>query len=139
MFLFPVLQGYVIAPRTYIPEDGPYPYLAFEVSHWADPYPPPPLRPLLIVAVMHSQDWRFGIPSLETEINRLADAAFSGEGRGGTAISTVYWIGVIGHHWRFGVKDNGQEAKPLIGWHHTTHDEASFEDFQRLAALVAKM
>jgi hypothetical protein len=89
---------------------------------------------------MYGQDWQAGIPSLETEINRLVDAAFRGETTGGIAISKVYWIGVIGPHWRFGVKeDNGQTATPLIDWHDTAHDEASFEDFQRLVALVATM
>jgi hypothetical protein len=139
-FLFPASQDYIVTPIPYFPLDNHQPpYVAFEVSQWNKPCSPP-WRPLLIVAVMHSQDWRAGIPSLETKINRLIDAAFSGETRGGTAISTVYWMGVIGPHWRFGVKEeNGQEAKQLIDWHHTAHDEVSFDDFQRLAALVAKM
>ena len=129
-------------PLPYFPLDNHQPpYLAFEVFQRIKPGSLP-WRPLLIVAVMHSKDLRAGISSLETEINRLIDAAFSGDTslRGGTAVSKVYWMGVIGPHWRFGVKeDNGRKVKPLIDWHHTAHDEASFDDFQRLAALVAKM
>ena len=141
-FLFPVSQGYFVTPMAYFPINNHQPpYLAFEVSRWTEPPRSGPLRrPLLIVVLMYSKDWQAGIPSLETEINRLIDAAFSGETIGGTAISKVYWIGVIGSHWRFGVKeDNGQRATPLIDWHDTTHDEASFDDFQQLAALVGKM
>ena len=141
-FLFPVSQGYFVTPMAYFPINNHQPpYLAFEVSRWTEPPRSGPLRrPLLIVVLMYSKDWQAGIPSLETEINRLIDAAFSGETIGGTAISKVYWIGVIGPHWRFGVKeDNGQRATPLIDWHDTTHDEASFDDFQHLAALVGKM
>ena len=141
-FLFPVSQGYFVTPMAYFPINNHQPpYLAFEVSRWTEPPRSGPLRrPLLIVVLMYSKDWQAGIPSLETEINRLIDAAFSGETIGGTAISKVYWIGVIGPHWRFGVKeDNGQRATPLIDWHDTTHDEASFDDFQYLAALVGKM
>jgi len=33
-------------------------------------------------------------------------------------------------------KDNGQSPVPLIGWHDTTHDAASYADLQKLAALV---
>lgn len=50
---------------------------------------------------------------------------------------------MIGPHWKYGVKeDDGQGEgvnhglRPLIEWHHTTHDDASFADFLELAALV---
>ena len=29
--------------------------------------------------------------------------------------------------------------KPLIDWHETIHDEASYDDFQRLVALIADL
>src|ERR1700677_630917 len=98
-------------------------------------------RTVLIVVVMPNPDWQAGIPLLETEINRQADIAFSGGVHGpchGPAFSKLYWIGVLGPHWRYGVKeDNGQELRPLIAWHDTTHDQASYDDFQHLAALAA--
>ena len=46
------------------------------------------------------------------------------------ATSKVFWIGTIGHHWRYGVKeDNGREMTPLIDWHETIHDEAIVRRF----------
>ena len=64
-----------------------------------------------------------------------ADSAFTS-----TAHSKLYWIGSIGPHWRYGEKeDKGQDVQPLIDWHHTTHDQASFDDLQTLACLVAAL
>jgi hypothetical protein len=112
-------------------------YFLFEVSKSTNA--PQEIRTVLIVAVMHNPDWQAGIPLLEAEINRQADIAFHG-GVGGPAISMVYWIGVLGPHWRYGVKeDSGQELRPLIAWHDTTHDQASYDDFQHLVALLADM
>jgi hypothetical protein len=52
----------------------------------------------------------------------------------------VYWIGVIGPHWRYGVKDDdGQDPIPLIAWHGVTDDQTSYTDLQTLVALVADM
>jgi hypothetical protein len=116
-------------------------YLLFEVSKLTKLPVESRSRTVLIVAVMHSPgpDWRTGIPLLETEINRQADIAFRG-GVGGPAISKVYWVGVLGPHWQYGVKeDNGRELSPSIAWHDTTHDQASYDDFQHLIALLAEM
>ncbi|KAF8261475.1 hypothetical protein EI94DRAFT_797818 [Lactarius quietus] len=97
------------------------------------------IRAVLIVAIMDSPDWRAGVPLLETEINRQTVASFSGT-ISGPAISTVYWMGVIGPHWRYGVKEeNERDARPLTAWHDTAHDQASYDAFQHLTTLVAKM
>jgi hypothetical protein len=43
------------------------------------------------------------------------------------ACRTLYWIAVIGPHWRYGGKDDDGQPKlsKLIPWHDTTHDDAS--------------
>ena len=48
----------------------------------------------------------------------------------------VYWIAAIGPHWRYGEKDDGQDLVPLIGWHDTIHDAASYADLQQLVTLI---
>jgi len=72
------------------------------------------------------------------QIGLQADAAFAG-----TAVEKVYWIGIIGPHWRYGEKegdiDNGRDPKPLIAWHHVTHDQASYCDLIQLVDLVARL
>lgn len=140
--LFPLSRRYMYGPLNCVAKDNGTPYLAYEVSKFIAPSK---YRTVLIVVIMDSPDWRACIPSLETEINHLTDAAFSGAlTRGGAATSKVFWIGTIGHHWQYGVKEGnerelGRELKPLIGWHDTIHDEASYNDFQHLVALIADM
>ena len=52
----------------------------------------------------------------------------------------MYWIGTIGPHWRYGEQmDDGQGPVPLINWHDTTHDQASFNGFRVLADLIHDM
>ena len=134
--LFPISRNYAYWPLHRIAKDKRHtPYLAYEVSEFIAL--PATRRSVLIVVIMESSDWRACVPSLEEGINRLTDDALSGT-LSDRATSKVFWIGTIGHHWRYGVKeDNGREMKPLIDWHETIHDEASFDDFQRLVALVA--
>ena len=63
-----------------------------------------------------------------------ANAAFAG-----TAYAKIYWIGAIGPHWKYGEKDQDDDEQglvPLIDWHDTTHDAASYADRQKLAASV---
>lgn len=77
----------------------------------------------------------------------MTDAAFSGAlSERATATSKLFSIGAISPHWQHIVKeDNGRELqvgqglKPSIGWHDTIHDEASYDDFQDLVALIADM
>jgi hypothetical protein len=121
--LFPASEGYIVVPKR--------PNFMLEVSNLITPEPFQ-LRTILIVKFKNSQHWDAGIPSLEGQINRVADAAFSG-----SAISMVYWIAVIGPHWRYGAKDDGQALRPLIDWHDTTDDQASYDDLQYLTALIA--
>ena len=131
--LFPTTQGYIVAPQRRIPEDSEshVPNFVLEVVRLTTS--PIQLRTVLIVKVRNSQHWEAGIPSLERQIKRQTGAAFSG-----TAVSPVYWIGVIGPHWRYGIKEgDGQDPRPLIAWHDTTHDHASYTDLQALVALVA--
>ncbi|KAF8274311.1 hypothetical protein EI94DRAFT_1714142 [Lactarius quietus] len=137
--LFPPSQDYALTPQGCIAEDSHHtPYLLLEVAKMTY-LPSVQLRTVLIVAIMDGPDWRAGIPLLETEINRQIVASFNGPVRR-SAISMVYWIGVIGPHWRYGVKeDNERDPKPLIAWHDTAHDQASYDTFQHLTALIAKM
>jgi hypothetical protein len=81
-------------------------------------------------------DWNSRIGA--TINNAKADAAFAGiaDAFAGTAHAEVYWIGAIGPHWRYGEKDDGQDPVPLIEWHDTIHDAASYADLQQLVALV---
>lgn len=134
--LFP---GHFVSPLGRISKDSyRTPYLLFEVSKPTNNKPPRKYRTVLVVAVMNYPDWHAGVPFLEAEINRQADAAFT-SGTIGTAISKLYWVGAIGPHWQYGIKDQGQELKPLIAWHGTIHDEASYDDFKDLAALITDM
>jgi len=130
-----VVPRYIITPQRRIPEDSKshIPDFVIEVVKFTGP--PIQLRTVLIVKVKNSQHWPAGVPSLERQLNRQTDTAFSG-----TAVSRVYWIGVIGPHWRYGVKeDDGQDPIPLIAWHDVTDDQASYTDLQTLVALVAAM
>jgi hypothetical protein len=95
-----------------------------------------PARPriVLVVEIRDSPCWRDCIPLSEKWIKRHTDAAFDE-----TAVSKVYWIGVIGPHWRYDVGDDEQDPESLTAWHETTHDQASYTDLQGLVALVAGM
>ena len=133
--LFPISRNYVHWPmRRFAKDKRQTQYIAYEVSEIIAL--PATRRSVLILVIMESSDWQTCIPSLEKEINRLTDAAVSGT-FSDRATSKVFWIGTIGHHWRYGVKeDNGRKMTPLIDWQ-TIHDEASYDVFQRLVALVA--
>jgi hypothetical protein len=91
---------------------------------------------VLIVQFKNYQHWPEGVAQLFVQICRKANSEFAQ-----TAGGKLYWIAVIGPHWRYGIKeDDGQlELSPLIPWHHTTHDDASFDDLQTLAGLVSAL
>jgi hypothetical protein len=94
------------------------------------------LRTILIAEIQNTKYWEWGIPALQRQLNRHTDGAFFAA-FSGTAQSKIYWIETIGPHWRYGEKEyEGQDARLLIDWHHTTHDEASFDDLQTLRSLV---
>ena len=133
--LFPSTQGYVITPQRRIPDDSESHIPDFVIEVVKLSTPPLTFRTVLIVKVKNTQHWPNGIGSLERQINRQTDASFAG-----TAHTKVYWIGAIGSHWRYGEReDNGQDPTPLIDWHHSTHDQASFDDLQVLAGFVAAL
>jgi hypothetical protein len=131
--LFPSAQGYIVTPQRRLPDDpeSHIPDFIIEVVKMSTA--PLTFRSVLIAKIKNSQHWEYGIPALQRQLNRQTDAAFAG-----TAHSKVYWIGTIGPHWRYGEKENDEhDVRPLINWHHTTHDKASFDDLQTLARLVA--
>lgn len=133
--LFPSAQGYIVAPQRRLPEDpeSHIPDFIIEVVKMSTA--PLTFRSVLIVKIKNSQHWEYGIPAFERQLNRQTDAAFAG-----TAHSKVYWIGIFGPHWRYGEKEaDEQDVQPLINWHPTTHDQASFDDLQTLARLVATL
>jgi hypothetical protein len=133
--LFPSTQGYIVTPQRRLPDD-PESYIPDLIIEVVKLIPSPlTFRTVLVVKVKNTQHWQSGIPALERQLNRQTDASFAG-----TAYSKVYWIGTIGPHWRYGEReDNGQDLHPLIDWHHTTHDQASFNDLQVLADLVSAL
>lgn len=134
-FLFPPAEGYVVTPqsRLYGDDDSSViPDFTIEVERVEDE------RLVLIVEIKNSSHWPNGIHRLLQQLNGQANHAFAENAR-----EELYWIAVIGPHWKYGVKeDDGQDEGnhhgliPLIEWHHTTHDDASFADFLELAALV---
>jgi len=136
--LFPSSQGYLVTPQRRLPDDTQSDFrdLIIEVVKLSMS----PLtfrRSVLIVKVRNTQHWQSGIGGLERQLNRQTDAAFAG-----MAHTKVYWIGTIGPHWRYGEThndDDGQNPTPLIDWHHTIHDQASFNDLQVLTGLVAAL
>ena len=129
--LFPSAQHYIVTPHLR-PLD-PDSHLIIEVVKMTTA--PITLRSVLIIAIGNAENLRPGIPVPERELNRQIDTAFAG-----TARSKIYWIESIGPRWRYGEKeDDGQDVQPLIAWHDTTHDQASFDDFQTLTGLVAAL
>jgi hypothetical protein len=135
---FPSTQGYIVTPQRRPPDDpeSHIPDFIIEVAKLSSTAPLT-FRTVLIVKVKNSQHWQseYGIQALQRQLNRQTDAAFAG-----TAHTKLYWIGTIGPHWRYGEReDNGQDLRPLIDWHHTTHDQASFNDFRVLADLVSAL
>jgi hypothetical protein len=129
--LFPSAQRYIVTPHRR-PLD-PDSHLIIEVVKMTAA--PITLHSVLIIAIGNAEHLRPGIPVPERELNRQIDTAFAG-----TARSKVYWIESIGPHWRYGEKeDDGRDVQPLVAWHDTTHDQASFDDFQTLTDLVAAL
>jgi len=138
--LFPSVQGYIVTPKRSGSLEGDQshiPDVVIEVAKLKWSTPPPIHRTVLIVKIRNSQHWQseLGMQRLQDQIDRQCDSAFVG-----TAHTKVYWIGTIGPHWRYGEKVvDGQAPIPLINWHDTTHDQASFKDFQVLADLIHAM
>jgi hypothetical protein len=97
------------------------------------------LRTVLVVKIRNTLHWDSdkGKDSLMRHIRIQTDAAFAD-----TEVGKVYWIGVIGPHWRYGETEKGyggQDPRPLIAWHNVTQSDASYDDLMRLADLVAIM
>jgi len=93
-------------------------------------------RIALFIEVRDTSNWQGGIPAQEACLKHLINAAFTGN-IFSRARSKVYWISVIGPHWRYGYRDDdGEDLRPLIEWHHTTHDQDLYQD---LAGLVAAL
>jgi hypothetical protein len=91
---------------------------------------------VLVIEIRNTPDWPASISAQETQIKRRTDAALAGSDVS-KARSKVYWISVIGPHWRYGDRDEDeQDLRPLIDWRHTTHDQDSYEHLQDLAGLV---
>jgi hypothetical protein len=98
-----------------------------------------PFLTVLVVEIRNTPDWPASIPAQETQIKRHTDASLAGSEHS-KARSKVYWISVIGPHWRYGDRDEDeQELRLLIDWRHTTHDQDSYEHFQDLAGLVGNL
>jgi hypothetical protein len=137
--LFPAADGYHVTPQMKLVDEddneSTIPVFIIEVSRATEPGGLR-LQVVLIVKVKNYQHWPEGIVRLFVQIGKQANSAFAQTARG-----RLYWIAVIGPHWRYGIKeDDGQfELSPLIPWHHTTHDDASFDDLQTLVGLVSAL
>ena len=134
--LFPATDGFVVNPQLKVVDDdddeSTIPDFVIQVSKFAQPGVLNS-QIVLVAEIKNSHQWPEGAERLFTQICKQANSAFSQ-----TALRSVYWIGVIGPHWRYGRKeDDGQlKLSELIPWHDTTHDDASFDDLQTLARLV---
>jgi len=126
----------MVAPQQRLPlEDAHLPIPDFFIEVVKLSTAPLTFRTVLIVEIKNTQYWQSGIQRLQEQINQQCDSAFSS-----TAHTKMYWIGTIGPHWRYGEQmDDGQGPIPLINWHDTTHDQASFNDFRVLADLIHDM
>ena len=141
--LFPSSQGYVITPQLGVAEDlkTHIPDFVTEVAKMSESTPGRSLvlRTVLVVKIRNTLHWDSdkGKDSLMRHIRIQTDAAFAD-----TEVGKVYWIGVIGPHWRYGETEKGyggQDPRPLIAWHNVTQSDASYDDLMRLADLVAIM
>ena len=131
MDLFPP-EDYILRPQRRFPAKSA---LVMEVLKMSTPYTKPS-RTVLVIEIRNTSHWQAGIRDQEVRLNNLINAAFVGN-ESSSARSKMYWISVIGPHWRFGYRDdNGKDLAPLIEWHHTTHDQDSYQDFQDLTGLV---
>jgi len=136
--LFPPSQGYIVTPQRRLQDDSEsyIPDFIIEVAKLS--MSPLTSRTVLVVKIQNTQRWQpesAGIEALQRQLNRQTDASFAG-----TAHTKLYWIGTIGPHWRYGEReDDGQDLRPLIDWHHTTHDQASYNDLRALVDLVSAL
>ncbi|KAI9566363.1 hypothetical protein HD554DRAFT_2117546 [Boletus coccyginus] len=118
--LFPPADNYLVSPqiKTYSEKDvvKGLPNLILEVVKPAD-QPFFALQTILIVEIKNTHHWPNGFSK--------------------TALDKLYWIAAIGPHWLYGVREEDEcKGRPLIDWHHSVHDAASFTDLQALATLV---
>ncbi|KAH8998327.1 hypothetical protein EDB86DRAFT_834234 [Lactarius hatsudake] len=107
--LFPTAEGYYVGAQHHLPGEGNRRFPDFavvrKIPQFGSPYR---LRTVLIVEIKQNSEWRAGIPALMNQINDAADMAFQVN-----SVRRVYWIAVIGPHWRFGVKtDRGLDPRP---------------------------
>ena len=132
--LFPDADNYLVSPqiKTYSERGATkgLPDLILEVAKRVDQ--PFGLRTVLIVEIKNPHHWPDGVDHIMHRIDLDTGCEFSK-----TAFDKLYWIAAIGPHWRYGVREEDERrVGPLIDWHHSVHDAASFTDFQALATLV---
>jgi hypothetical protein len=134
---FPSEDGYMIAPQTIvksISNEYIIPDFYIEIVK-ISPNLPLHRRIVAILEIKNTSRWPGWKERIEEQISIQADRSFDE-----TAENFVYCIMAVGPHWKYGVKhDNGQGIETLIPWHDVIHNEASYEDFQRLKERVEKM
>ena len=136
MKLFPSSKNFLLTPMRRITAYSP---LVMDLQTVTmSTTPTLQFRNVLVIDIRKKRHWPAGISQQEEGVKGLTDAAFSGSlSEYANATSKVYWISVIGSHWRYGVSD-GQDSRPLIDWH-TIDDEDSYKDLQELADLVERL
>ena len=135
--LFSFSQPYAVFPHKRIGAHGD---LIMEVVKDAPSESPTgrPSRIVLVVEIKDPQDWDSGKDKLLQQLEHQTDLAFESTDLG-AAKDKVFWIATIGSHWLYGEKMYGQSLKPLIEWHHTAFDNASFLDLEKVAELVGSL
>jgi len=131
--LFPAADGFQVNPRTFLDESA-IPNFIFEVSKVMEAGGPGlQLQLVLVVQIKNTHQWPGGEEHQFAQICKQTSLALSQ-----AASKKLYWIGVIGPHWRYGSKEDDSQPglTPIIPWHDTTHDDTSFNDLQTLAELV---
>jgi len=136
--LFPPSDNYIVSPqiKTYSERDAVkgLPDLIIEVAKQAQADQPcnGALRTILIAEIKNTQHWPNGIDHILRRIDVDTGYEFSK-----TARDKLFWIAAVGPHWQYGIRDEDERrARPLIDWHHSIHDAASFTDLQSLATLA---
>ena len=111
--LLTAADGFQVTPQLKLVDDddneSTIPNFIIEVSRATEPGGLH-LQVVLIVKVKNYQHWPEGVARLFVQLCRQANSAFAQIARG-----KLYWIAVIGPHWRYGTKeDDGQlELSPL--------------------------
>jgi hypothetical protein len=136
--LFPSSQSYAVRPRKRNDADAD---LIVEVAKVTLPKSPSEhrqYRTVLVVEIKDPQQWESGKETILQQLQKQTDLTFKSTPLG-IAKDKLIWIATIGPHWLYGEKQDGQRLKHLIHWHHSTFDDATCLDLEKVAELVGNL